>query len=110
MQAAFSHEYVDALALDPVDLGTMYAIVREKGILKSTDGGASWQKAGARRTADANALAIDASNPSTIFAGTHDYGVLKSSDGGAHWRQRRTSGLYYTVLALAIDPGEPDVV
>jgi len=104
---------VAALAIDPLTTSTAFAGTLGSGVLKSTDGGASWQSAnGALPTAYIPALAIDPATPSTIFAGT-DAGVFKSTDGGQNWIAANVGLLaapQVTVNALVIDPRLPATV
>jgi photosystem II stability/assembly factor-like uncharacterized protein len=78
------------------------------GVLKSTDGGASWQPSSAGITnASVQSLAIDPSMPTVVYAGTTD-GVFKSIDAGASWRESGIQGA--EVRALVIDPDNPTTV
>jgi photosystem II stability/assembly factor-like uncharacterized protein len=98
------------MVMDPTDPNTLY--VGEGGdfgdyyaLLKSTDGGASWNITGLGNPA--NVLVIDPSSPTTLYAGTYN-GVVQSTDGGAKWS---VIGLAQTnVNVLAIDPLQPNVL
>jgi photosystem II stability/assembly factor-like uncharacterized protein len=110
-------QQIPALAVDPRDpnilfaavLGHPYGANQERGIYRSTDGGATWTKVLSR---DANTggddVLIDASDPNVVYAslwearlgpwedgnsyeGTRG-GLFKSTDGGLTWRQL-TKGL-----------------
>ncbi len=78
-------------------------------ILRSTDGGASWQETGGAVTA--NALAIDPTNALTVYAATSRSGFSLSTDGGGTWAFSNTglgSGAApLTVYSIAIDPRIP---
>ncbi len=77
---------VHALAIDPRTPTTAYAGTRGAGVLKTTDGGASWVVANSGLAeGNVNSLAIDPSTPSTLYAGT-DSGAYKST------RRRRELG------------------
>lgn len=90
-----------ALALDPRGNGVLYA-GDDRGIVKSTDGGATWTFTSKERTVS---LLVDSGNPLTVYAGTYGVGVMKSGDGAATWGSA-SSGLAATsaVLAVATDP------
>ena len=78
-----------ALVVDPLSPLTVFAGSWGSGVLKTTDGGASWSASnGSLTTVNVTALAIDPSMPSTLYAGT-DVGVFKSTDGGQGWSAAR---------------------
>ena len=108
--------YVYALAVDRHDPDTVYAATWEKGVFKTTDGGASWRSIGLRAVSP---LVLDPRDPETIYAGAvgaatgttsilHASGVFKSSDGGASWHPVGLRGT--NVAALALDPQHPKTV
>jgi photosystem II stability/assembly factor-like uncharacterized protein len=101
--------YVYALVVDPRNPETVYAATWERGLLKSTNGGASWRPLGLRTSEDA--VVLDPKDPETIYVGAMDAfaggdlaksGVFKSIDGGSTWR---AAGLQGTrVDTLTMDP------
>jgi photosystem II stability/assembly factor-like uncharacterized protein len=108
--------YVYALVVDRRDPDIVYAGTWEKGVFKTTDGGASWRSVG---LGSVNTLALDPRDPDTIYAGAvgaavgagsplHRTGVFKSSDGGASWQPVGLQGT--NVAALALDPQHPKTV
>src|SRR5262249_8697532 len=59
---------------------------RLAGVLKSTNGGTSWDALNSGLTnPNVLALAIDPTNPATVYAGTAGSGVFKSTDGALTW-------------------------
>ena len=90
-------------------LGHPYAPNAERGIFRSKDGGATWQKILYRDDhAGAVDLCLDPHNPNVLFAAIWDVyrtpwslssggqrsGLFKSTDGGDHWTEiTRNSGL-----------------
>jgi photosystem II stability/assembly factor-like uncharacterized protein len=116
------------MAMDPVDPNTLYLGETEDedglyALLKSTDGGASWNSiwnngGPSPLQSDLNALAIDPVHPTTLYAGVGDAGyvtpgstgtgVFKSTDSGATWN---ITGLKDTaVTVLAIDPSDTNTL
>ncbi len=74
------------VAVAPSDFRTLYAVdYRTDQILRSRDGGESWQVVHQRSPYPDfyEALAVDATHPDTIYVGTFQKGVLRSRDGGA---------------------------
>jgi hypothetical protein len=99
---------VDSLAIHPSEPATIYAGTVGNGVLKSTDGGASWSPVnGGLTSTNVSALAIDPSTPATIYAGTLDAGVFKSTDAGGIWTPINAGLGNLVVYALAIDPSMP---
>ena len=106
----FARSVVSALAIDPVDSGTVYTIAgdpndQENGVFKTTDSGEIWfAVSNGLPCLDStlSALAVDPTNPGTVYAGGPvDF---KTTDGGFAWRpanSRLPGGL---VSALVIDP------
>ena len=101
--------YVYALLVDPRTPETVYAATIERGLLKSTNGGASWRPVGVRTSEDA--VVLDPKDPETIYVGALDAvaggalaksGVFKSTDGGHTWRAAGLQGK--RVDTLTIDP------
>src|SRR5439155_25242312 len=73
--------HVVTLLVDPVAPAIAFAGTTGSGVLKTTDGGASWATANAGLpTSNDLALVIDPATHSTLYAGT-DVGVFKSTDG-----------------------------
>ena len=122
-------QQIPALAVDPRDPNRVFAAVlghpygpnEERGIFRSTDGGATWKKVLYK---DANTggddVVIDPANPNVVYAslwesrlgpwedgnqyeGTHG-GLFKSTDGGETWKpltKGLPDGLVQAHIALA---------
>jgi photosystem II stability/assembly factor-like uncharacterized protein len=105
-------QQVPALAVDPRNpnrlfaavLGHPYGANPERGIFRSTDGGATWQKVLYEdENTGGSDIEIDPSNPDVIYAGMWQSrlgpwednnafpgtngGLFKSTDGGTTWRK-----------------------
>lgn len=127
-------QQIPALALDPRDPNRIFAAVlghpygpnSERGIFRSTDGGATWQKVLYKdENTGGSDIEIDPSNPDTVyaslwqsrlgpwednnaFAGTGG-GLFKSTDGGSTWK-KLTKGLPDDLVQInvAIAPSQPN--
>jgi photosystem II stability/assembly factor-like uncharacterized protein len=128
-------EHIGRIAIDPKNPSTIYVAAlghvwndnEERGVYKSTDGGATW-----RRTLYVDAktgcadLEVDPKNPKIVYASMWQFrrtawsfssggpgsGLFKSTDGGETWK-RLTKGLPEGELgriAIAIAPSKPEVV
>jgi hypothetical protein len=80
---SYSTGSVISLAVDPLIPGTLYAGTADGGVVKSTNGGATWAPTGLGNT-PVLALAIDPGVPSFLYAVTPT-GVFKSTSGGDTW-------------------------
>jgi photosystem II stability/assembly factor-like uncharacterized protein len=125
---AASPLYISAIRVDPKRPNVVYAStlltdLERRSVLKSRDGGKTWNAADTGLTEPAapageedlrvDALALDPRSPNVLYAGTGN-GVYKTSDGAKTWklasngmnlptghRHRLAEGSIY---ALAIDP------
>lgn len=108
----FDTSTVPAVAVHPRDHNTAWAATMDKGIFKTTDGGAHWSAA-STGLADprVESLAVDPTRPDVVYAGTSSRGVFKSRDGGATWAAS-SAGMRATeeIKAIVVHPGQPDVV
>src|SRR5579885_2905379 len=107
-------------------LGHPYGPNAERGIFRSTDGGATFEKVLYKdEYTSGNDVRIDPKNPDVVYAalwqqqqgfyengafGGAGGGIFKSTDGGSHWTQLH-GGLPAVIEAnLAIAPGNPRVI
>jgi photosystem II stability/assembly factor-like uncharacterized protein len=101
-------DFINTLAIDPTNPGTLYAGADPGGVFKSTDGGSNWTAINNGITdLGVFALALDPTTPTTLFAGTVG-GAFKSTDGGLGWTVMNTGGSF--IDALAIDPATPAIL
>jgi photosystem II stability/assembly factor-like uncharacterized protein len=133
-------EHIARILVDPKDSNTVYACATghlwndndERGVYKTTDGGANWKKvlAGANGSTGCAMLSTNAQEPKTIYAAMWDFrrqgwtfrsggpgsGLFKSTDGGDHWTEiapNNSQGMPdkpYGRIALAVAPSKPNVV
>lgn len=82
-----------AIAVDPVNQGTIYAGTLFQGVWKSTDCGSTWKViATGTNSSDINrgmnwTFAIDPEDPNVVYtnSGYGSNGLFKSIDGGVNW-------------------------
>jgi len=84
------HAHLDVMdiAPDPRKLRTIYIATHEMGVLKSIDGGQTWQDAsGGLDGPDVHGLAIDPNTPSRLYAAVRDKGegIYRTTDSGSKW-------------------------
>jgi photosystem II stability/assembly factor-like uncharacterized protein len=116
-----SHQ-ISRVRIHPTDPNTVYVAAmghvwgpnRQRGIFKTTDGGATWRNVLFRNdSTGASELALDPSNPSVMYAGLWQAnrtpwklvsggagsGLFKSTDAGEHWTEiTRNAGLPSGIL------------
>ena len=133
-------EHIAKILVDPKDSNSVLACATghlwddndERGVFKTTDGGATWNKvlAGANGSTGCGMIARSPQEPNTVFASMWDFrrqgwtfrsggpgsGLYKSTDGGEHWTELTNSnskGLPekpYGRIALAVAASKPQVV
>jgi photosystem II stability/assembly factor-like uncharacterized protein len=128
-------QHIGMIRIDPRDSDTVYVAAQgplwspggERGLYKSTDGGATWDTilSGGEFTG-VNEVHLDPRNPDVLYAVTHqkfrnvaalinggpESGIHKSTDGGETWREL-TNGIPEDDkgrIGLAISPLDPSVV
>lgn len=78
---------VTALAASRQPPHMIYAAVRGSGVVRSADGGLSWDLAnGGLPPGDVEVLAAHATLPETVYAYVRGKGIYRSEDRGGHWR------------------------
>lgn len=128
-------EHIGKIVIDPRDSEVVYVAAQgplwsggdERGLYKSTDGGATWAKVlGGGEHTGVTDLVMDPRDPDVLYAATHqrlrtvaalinggpESAIHKSTDGGATWR-RLAKGLPKEDMGrigLAISPQNPDVL
>jgi len=107
--AQCGHEFITdvrAVVVDPSTPATVYAGSTYAGVLKSTDGGATWSpmNAGLGALPSVESLAIDPITPATLYTCIIG-GIFKSTDGGASWLAANNGLSSTDVLGIAVQPG-----
>lgn len=105
---------VRAIAFDRTVSDRVFAVIEQRGLVESTDGGMRWRPVG---TPDPNApiaggqiLVPHALNRGWMLASTASGTIVRTTDGGTRWIQVRKGEGAATVLTLAGDPDNPDLV
>ena len=132
-------ERIAAIEVDPTDskvvyaaaMGRLWAAGGERGLYKTTDGGASWKRMlFVDENTGCSGFAMDPKHPKVVFAAMWDYrrtgwsfrsggagsGLYRSEDGGETWTRltgNPQSGLPGGVLGrivVAVAPSHPNIV
>src|SRR4029453_3822454 len=106
--------------------GALYGPSKQRGVFKSTDGGATWRNVlYVDEKTGASEISMDATNPRILYAAMWEHGrrpwqvisggpgsgLYKSTDGGETW-QKMTGGLPDKMgkMAIAVSRSNPDKV
>jgi photosystem II stability/assembly factor-like uncharacterized protein len=106
--------YTAALAVDPRSSSVVY-VAGGTGLLKTTDGGASWNDTSSGLPGDfVSSIAIDPVSPSVLYAGLSAFccislaappsGVYRTDDAGSSWRAVNQGLTAAKISALGVDP------
>lgn len=118
LRSGFWHRLIVA----PSDENVLFNIAIPGGIALSSDGGYNWQSVYKglpmeEYRAFALSLVIDPTDKNVVYLGTgkwvgwgSGYGVYKSIDGGKTWSSANRGIENYRIIALAIDPSEPQIL
>lgn len=135
-QGLETSEHISKIIVHPEDPNTVWVAAQgplwssggERGVYKTTDGGANWRQVlGAGPWTGATDLIIDPTNPQRLFAATWqrhrtvaaligggpESGIHRSEDGGETW-QELSKGLPEDgnkgKIGLAVSPQQPDTL
>jgi photosystem II stability/assembly factor-like uncharacterized protein len=101
--------HVKGLALCVEDPLLIFGAVEEGWIIRSKDGGKSWENIKEGTEFDSHSVAVMPGNPSVVIATSGD-GVYRSSDGGDHFVSS-SRGLDCRYMAqVAVHPKHPNVL
>jgi hypothetical protein len=106
--------FLQALVVDPTAASTLYVATTDAGILKSMDGGVTWNKANQGITGTSlQILAIDSLHPQTLYAasgsGETPGVVYKTVNGGSNWSVIDSSASLQALQVL-VDAQNPNIV
>ncbi len=95
---------INQIVVDPVHPSVVYATTEGIGVVKSVDGGKTWQPRNQGiTTLFLRTLALDPLDPDILYAGAVNYAPLfKSVDGGEHWSPTTLSN--YDGWSVVADP------
>jgi hypothetical protein len=102
--------YVQAIALSPIDPDVLVAGIEFGAVLRSADGGRTWQGHLKGAIRDCHTLAFHASDGNWVYeAGGSGAGVAVSRDAGVTWTQPKTGLDRHYGWTCAADPARPEV-
>jgi len=128
-------EHIGKIMIDPRDSNVVYVAAEgplwaaggERGLYKSTNGGASWKRVlDIDENTGVTDIEFNPDSPDVIYAAAYERrrhvwglmaggpngGIYKSVDGGATWQKKKTGLPEGDVgkIGLAVTPADPDLV
>jgi hypothetical protein len=88
--------YVDQIVTDPLNPSTVYAVIGDGRLVKSTDGGSTWSNIADPEWNYVGHVSVAFGAPNVLYVKTNS-GIHRSTDGGATWQSvypaRRVTGV-----------------
>jgi uncharacterized repeat protein (TIGR01451 family) len=109
-QTGLQDAEVFGIAVAPGSCNAVYAGAWEDGVMKSVNGGISWDSSGGPNGAFAYSVVIDPLDSGVIYAGTALQGVYRSRNAGASWESWGLSGLTVPDLVFFAPPEQTQQV
>ena len=100
--------HVRTIALHPADAATLLVGVELGGVMRSTDGGASWADHNPQAPRDAHEMATHPLAPDRVYEAAGD-GIARSEDAGASWTHVEAGLDRGYAWATAVDRDDPDL-
>lgn len=80
---------VMAVAINPGNPQEMLAATQSQGLMKTADGGQSWQAVSTNPSQEIMYIAYDKNTPAAIYTIAQDLSLQKTTDSGATWKKVR---------------------
>jgi photosystem II stability/assembly factor-like uncharacterized protein len=100
---------VYGIALDPSHVNTVYLATFDQGIMKTIDGGLTWQ-AGGLLPDQIYTVAINPISSANLLAGTYGDGLYRSLDGGASWQSSNIGIENSMATSIVHSPTDPHII
>jgi photosystem II stability/assembly factor-like uncharacterized protein len=94
---------VNAIAVAPTQPTTLYVGTEGRGVLKSRDGGATWEEMNRGLDRSVQAVVINPTAPSVLYAASY-HDVFTSTDGGKHWQSLQFHSPTPGINAITVTP------
>jgi hypothetical protein len=101
--------HVRWIAPDPSDGERLFVGIELGGVMRSLDGGRSWEDRKPGSQHDAHTLATHPGAPGRVYEAAGG-GFAESRDGGESWRGHDAGLKWRYLWGLAVDPGDPELL
>jgi photosystem II stability/assembly factor-like uncharacterized protein len=101
--------HVKGLALDPRDASRVYGAVEEGWIIRSTDGGQTWQDILQGTEFDSHSVTV-MPDDSNVVISTSGRGIYKSVDGGESFVDANAGMAHRYMTQVAVHPARPQLL
>ena len=98
--------HVRAIALDPHDGRALFVCIEAGALVRSHDGGQTWEDRVPGGPFDTHTLVLHSRVPGRLYAAAGD-GYFESADGGATWARPRGGLRHHYLWSIAVDPDDP---
>lgn len=101
---------------DPLVRGRVFAAIEAGALLRSLDGGETWEDRKPDGPYDTHTLVMHKLAPNRLYSAAGDgfmqpgAGFVESSDGGASWFRPDEGLQHHYLWSVAADPGNPDTL
>ena len=101
--------HVRWIEVDPIVEGRLYVAIEAGALVRSSDGGETWQDRVQGGPIDTHTAATHPATSGRLYSAAGD-GYFESDDGGDSW-SRPMDGLQHGyMVGVAVDPGDPETV
>ncbi|MEZ4864880.1 MAG: hypothetical protein R3C14_26440 [Caldilineaceae bacterium] len=101
--------HVRWIEADATDADRLFIGIELGGVMRSLDGGATWEDRKAQSQHDCHTLRTHPLAPGLLYEAAGG-GFAESYDGGATWQRDDRGRRYHYLWGLAVDPGDPTTV
>jgi hypothetical protein len=108
--------HVRWIAPDPLVAGRVFVAVEAGALVRSLDGGETWEDRVQDGPFDTHTLAVPALAPNRLYSAAGDgfmhagNGFVQSDDGGATWSRPDDGLAHHYLWSIAADPRHPDTI
>lgn len=109
-------DHVRWISPDPNTPGRVFVAIEAGALIRSLDGGETWEDRTPDGPRDTHTLATHKDAPDRLYSAAGDgfmaagYGYAESGDAGTTWRRFAEGLRHHYLWGVAVDPGDPETV